>query len=178
MSDSSSIARPYAQAVFDLAKETGRFEEWSQHLALLTEVAEHPDFMALVGDPRIAREQVLDVVMEITGDQLDDQARNFVKILSHYRRLPALSQITRQYEQLRAEDEGIVEAELEAAYELNAEQQAQLTEALQSRLGRRVRLTSQVNEDLVGGAVVRAGDWVIDGSIRARLDKLASSLGV
>lgn len=178
MSDFSSIARPYAQAVFDLAKETGRFGEWSEHLAMLTEVVEHPDFAALIGDPRIAREQVLDIVLEITGDMLDDQARNFVKILSHYRRLSALPLITRQYENLRAEDEGIVEAELEAAYDLSAEQQAQLTEALQSRLGRKVRLTSQVNKDLVGGAVVRAGDWVIDGSIRARLDKLASSLGV
>ncbi len=178
MSESSSIARPYAQAVFDLAKETGRFDDWSQHLALLTEVADHPDFASLVADPRITRDQVLSIVLEITGDKLDDQAQNFVKILSHYRRLSALPLITRQYESLRAEDEGIVEAELEAAYELDNEQKAQLIEALQTRLGRKVRLTSQVNEDLVGGAVVRAGDWVIDGSIRAQLDKLASSLGV
>ena len=178
MSELSSIARPYAQAVFDLAKESGRFEAWSQHLALLSEIAEHPDFESLVGDPRITREQVLDIVLEITGDKLDTEARNFVKILSHYRRLAALPLIAGQYEVLRAEDEGIVEAQLEAAYELSDEQKTQLAAALQSRLGRKVRLTSQINKDLVGGAVIRAGDWVIDGSIRAQLNKLASTLGV
>ncbi len=178
MSDSSSIARPYAQAVFELAKETGRFEDWSNQLEMLSEIAEHPDFNALVSDPRITREQVLSVVLEITGEHLDEQAQNFVKILSHYRRLSALPLIARQFESLRAEDEGVIEAELEAAYELDSEQQAQLIEALQQRMGRKVRLTSQINKDLIGGVVVRTGDWVIDGSIRARLDKLASSLGV
>ena len=178
MSDSSSIARPYAQAVFELAKETGRFEDWSNQLEMLSEIAEHPDFNALVSDPRITREQVLSVVLEITGEHLNAQAQNFVKILSHYRRLSALPLIAKQFESLRAEDEGVIEAELEAAYELDSEQQAQLIEALQQRMGRKVRLTSQINKDLIGGVVVRAGDWVIDGSIRARLDKLASSLGV
>lgn len=178
MSDSSSIARPYAQAVFELAKETERFEEWSNQLEMLSEIAEHPDFNALVSDPRITREQVLSVVLELTGEHLDEQAQNFVKILSHYRRLSALPLIAKQFESLRAEDEGVIEAELEAAYELDSEQQAQLIEALQQRMGRKVRLTSQINKDLIGGVVVRTGDWVIDGSIRARLDKLASSLGV
>ncbi len=178
MSEVSSIARPYAQAVFELAKESGRFDDWSRQLALLTEIAEHPDFSALIGDPRINRDQVLDVVLEIADDRLDEQARNFVRILSHYRRLSSLPLITQLYESLRAEDEGVVEAELEAAYELDSEQQARLIDALQERLGRKVRLTSQINKDLIGGAVVRAGDWVIDGSVRTRLNKLASSLGV
>ncbi len=178
MTDSSSIARPYAQAVFDLAKESGRFEHWSQCLDLLSEIVNHPDFGPLVGDPRITRQQVLDVVLEITGDRLEDEDRNFVRILSHYRRLSALPLIARQYESLRAEHEGIVEAQLEVAYDLDEQQQANLTDALQQRLGRKVRLSSRVNEELIGGAVVRAGDWVIDGSIRARLNKLSSSLGV
>lgn len=174
----SNIARPYAQAVFELAKESGRFDDWSRHLALLSEIAENPDFAPLISDPRINRDQILDVVLEIAGDNLDDQAKNFIKILSHYRRLSALPLIASQYESLRAEDEGIIEAELEAAFELDENQRVSLAEALQNRLGRKVRLSSRVNENLIGGAVVRAGDWVIDGSIRARLNKLSSSLGV
>lgn len=174
----SNIARPYAQAVFELAKECGRFDDWSRHLALLSEIAENPDFAPLISDPRINRDQILDVVLEIAGANLDDQAKNFIKILSHYRRLSALPLIASQYESLRAEDEGIIEAELEAAFELDEDQRVSLAEALQNRLGRKVRLSSRVNENLIGGAVVRAGDWVIDGSIRARLNKLSSSLGV
>jgi len=178
MSDTASIARPYAQAVFELAKASGHFEQWSEQLALLSEVAEHADFKALIGDPRITRDQVETIIFQLTENALDEQARNFVKILSHYRRLSALPLITRQYESLRAEDEGIVEAELETAFELSSQQCNELTRALESHLGRKVRLSSEINSDLVGGAVVRAGDWVIDGSIRAQLNKLASSLGV
>lgn len=178
MTESSNIARPYAQAVFELAKESGRFDDWSRYLALLSEIAENSDFAPLVSDPRINRDQVLNVVLEIAGDGLDDQAKNFARILSHYRRLSALPLITSQYESLRAEDEGVIEAELEVPYELDEDQQARLADALQTRLGRKVRLSSQINENLIGGAVVRAGDWVIDGSIRAQLKKLSSSLGV
>ncbi len=178
MSDFANIARPYAQAVFELARESERFDDWSRQLALLTEIAGHEDFNGLISDPRITRDQVLSVVLEIAGEKLDAPARNLVRTLSHYRRLSALPLIAEQFESLRAEDEGIVEAQLETAYELDDEQQTRLVETLQLRLGRKVRLTSQVNGDLIGGAVVRAGDWVVDGSVRSQLNKLASSLGV
>ncbi len=178
MSEQSNIARPYAQAVFELAKESQRFDEWSQQLRLLTELAAHPDFDTLIGDPRVTREQILEVILEITYGKLDEPGQNFIKILSHYRRLAILPLIAQQYETLRAENEGIVEAKLETAYALNFEQEARLVSALQQRLGRRVRLTSQINHELIGGAVIRAGDWVIDGSVRTQINKLASSLGV
>ena len=178
MSESSNIARPYAQAVFELARDSGRFDEWSDSLKSLCEIVEHPDIGAMINDPRITREQILDVMLEIGGDGFDEQTGNLVRILGHYRRLAAIPMIARQYESLRAQEEGIIEAELETAFEIEDEQRSSLVAALQKRLGRKVRLTSNVNPDLLGGVVVRAGDWVIDGSVRARLDKLSSSLGV
>ena len=178
MSESSNIARPYAQAVFELARDSGRFDEWSDSLKSLCEIVEHPDIGAMINDPRITRDQILDVMLEIGGDGFDEQTGNLVRILGHYRRLAAIPMIARQYESLRAQEEGIIEAELETAFEIEDEQRSSLVAALQKRLGRKVRLTSNVNPDLLGGVVVRAGDWVIDGSVRARLEKLSSSLGV
>lgn len=178
MSESSNIARPYAHAVFELARDSGRFDEWSDSLKSLCEIVEHPDIGAMINDPRITREQILDVMLEIGGDGFDEQTGNLVRILGHYRRLAAIPMIAKQYESLRAQEEGIIEAELETAFEIEDEQRSSLVAALQNRLGRKVRLTSNVNPDLLGGVVVRAGDWVIDGSVRARLEKLSSSLGV
>jgi len=178
VSESSNIARPYAQAIFELARDSDRFDQWSESLKLLCEIVEHPDIGILINDPRITRQQVLDIVLEIGADSFDEHTRNLVRILGHYRRLAAVPSITMQYESLRAIEEGIIEAELETAFEVDDEHQSSLISALQKRLGRKVRLTSNVNPDLLGGVVIRAGDWVIDGSVRARLDKLSSSLGV
>ncbi|MDE0308444.1 MAG: F0F1 ATP synthase subunit delta [Acidiferrobacterales bacterium] len=178
MTESSNIARPYAQAIFELARDTDRLDEWSQSLQMLCEIVEHPDVGILINDPRVTRQQVLEVLMEIGRDGFDEQTRNLVRILGHYRRLAAVPSITAQYESLRAVEEGVIEAELETAFEIDDEHRAGLISALQNRLGSKVRLTSSVNPDLLGGVVVRAGDWVIDGSVRARLEKLSSSLGV
>ena len=178
MSEQSNIARPYAQAVFELARDDGRFDEWSESLQNLCEIVEHSDIKALISDPRIARQQVLDVLLEIGGERFDEQTQNLVRILGHYRRLSSLPAIARQYETLRAEAEGIIEAELETAFEIDDEHLSSLVGALESKLGRKVRLSSSTNPDLLGGVVIRAGDWVVDDSVRARLDKLSTSLGV
>ena len=178
MSELSIIARPYAQAVFEIARDSNRFDEWSESLRTLSEIVEHPELAALLKDPRVARDQVLGIVLEIGGEQFDDETRNLARILSHYRRMSSIPLIAQQYESLRAQAEGVIEAELETAWPIDDAQQDTLSEALQERLGRKVRLTSNVNKDLIGGAIIHAGDWVIDGSIRARLAKLASALGV
>lgn len=178
MSQSSNIARPYAQAVFELARDSNRYDEWSDSLETLTQIMSNSDLDALIHSPRINRDQIIDIVLEIGGDALDEHTQNLVRILGHYRRLPMVPQIAEQFEFLRAEEEGIIEAELETAYEIDEAQQKVLTEALQSRLGRKVRLLYRVNKDLIGGVVIRAGDWVIDGSLRAQLAKLSSSLGI
>lgn len=178
MPELTNIARPYAQAVFELARDSERFDDWSDCLVTLSEIVTHSDVASMIQDPRIDRSLILEIVLEISGDAFDQQVQNFIRILSHYRRLSAVPQIAKQYESLRAEEEGIIEAELETAYPIDEQQQQKIAAALQQRLGRKIRLFSTVDENLIGGAIIRAGDWVVDGSIRARLDKLASSLGV
>ena len=178
MAQLSNIARPYAQAVFDLAQDSGDLESWSDQLQLLNEIAGHPQMGAVLSDPRIGREATLQLVLDIGGDALNEQARNLVRILAQYRRLSVVPTIVAQYESLRAEAEGVVEAEIESARPLSREHEQIVAKALEGRLGRRIRIRSIVNEELIGGAVIRAGDWVIDGSVRARLNKLASALGV
>ena len=178
MSNYSVIARPYAQAVFDLANDAGQLDEWSGSLNTLSDIVKHPDLMVLINDPRIGRDQICNLVLELGGESFNKSIKNLIRILSHYRRLPAVPTIARQYESLRAQEEGIVEAELETAYELDEQQKSNIIAALEQKLNRKVRLSTEVNESLIGGAVVRTGDWVIDGSIRGRLDQLSSSLGV
>ncbi len=178
MSESASIARPYAQAVFELARESDCFAAWSEQLQALCDILEMPDMQALIGDPRISKAQILEIVMAAGEPYFDPPTQNLVRILVHYRRLGSAAEVKRQFESLRAAQEGIIEAELETAYEVEDAQLNDLIESLQTRLGRKVRLTRKLNRDLIGGVVIRAGDWVIDDSIRSRLGKLSSSLGV
>ncbi|GIT49102.1 MAG: hypothetical protein Ct9H300mP14_10300 [Gammaproteobacteria bacterium] len=116
------------------------------------------------------------VFTDICADRLDGNAKNLVRLLAQNRRLHALPVIAEQYEYLRAEAERTVQAELESALPVSDAQQQRIAEALSQRMGRRVELTVKTNEELLGGAVVRAGDLVIDGSIRARLEKLATAI--
>lgn len=178
MADLSNIARPYAQAIFALAHEAGELEHWSESLNLLQEIVGNPDMEKVVNDPRITRQQVQDLVLELGGNAFSEPVKNLIRLVAQNRRWNVVPSITRLYEQLRAESEGIVEAELETAFPVSPEQSELVSSALENALGQKIRLNSRVNQDLIGGAVIRAGDWVIDGSIQARLAKLATTLGV
>lgn len=178
MADLTNIARPYANAVFALAREAGELEYWSDALHLLQDIVSNPDMQLVVNDPRITRPQARDLVLELGGDAFSEPVKNLIRMLAQNRRWNAVPSITRLYEQLRAESEGIVEAELETAFPVSQEQSELVSSALEKALGQKIRLNSRVNQDLIGGAVIRAGDWVIDGSIQARLAKLATTLGV
>ena len=139
-------------------------------------MAADPNIGALFNNPRVSRHALAGVFTDICGDQLDRNAKNLVRLLAQNRRLHALPVIAEQYERLRAEAEQTVQAELESALPVSDAQQQRIAEALSQRMGRRVELTVKTNEELLGGAVVRAGDLVIDGSIRARLEKLATAI--
>ena len=176
MAELSNIARPYARAVFELAKSDADYSAWSERLEWLATVATDPNIGALFNNPRVSRHALAGVFTDICGDQLDRNAKNLVRLLAQNRRLHALPVIAEQYEYLRAEAERTVQAELESALPVSDTQQQRIAEALSQRMGRRVELTVKTNEELLGGAVVRAGDLVIDGSIRARLEKLATAI--
>ena len=176
MAELASIARPYAQAVFELAKDAGHYGPWSEALGFLATVAADKDMAALFSNPRVSRQQAADIVIELFGEGVGDEPKNLVRLLAQNRRLLALSAIAEQYEILRAEAERTIRAELETALPISDGEQHHIAEALKTRLGREVELVVTTNRELVGGAVIRAGDLVIDGSIRARLERLAAAV--
>ena len=176
MAELSNIARPYAGAVCELAKAGADYSAWSEQLDLLAAVAADPNVGELFNNPRVSRRELAWVFTDVCGDRLDENVKNLVRLLAQNRRLHALPAIAQQYEHLRAEAEQTDQAELESALPVSDTQQQRIVEALSQRMGRRVELTVKTNEELLGGAVVRAGDLVIDGSIRARLEKLATAI--
>jgi F-type H+-transporting ATPase subunit delta len=176
MSEYASLARPYVRAVFDVARTEGDLAAWSDQLALLAAVTGDPRLKELDGHPRIGRDRFGELIIDICGDALSPKARNLVRLLAHNRRLAACGEISSQYERLRAEAENTIEAEIESASEIDDERKARIAQALQAKLGRAVSLTCTTNPELIGGAVIRTGDWVYDGSVREQLEKMAAAM--
>lgn len=172
----SNIARPYARAAFALATEAGDLEGWSERLALLAAVARDARVAAAIRAPRVGRAERAGLVIGICDPYLDDGSRNLVRLLADNGRLELLPELARQYDALRAEAERRVEARVRSATALSAEQEERIAAALGKRLAREVTLRCEVDESLLGGAVIRAGDVVIDGSLRGRLERLAGRL--
>lgn len=138
MAELSSIARPYAQAVFELAKDSGHYGPWSEALGFLAKVAADKDMAALFSNPRVSRQQAADIVIELFGEGVGDEPKNLVRLLAQNRRLLALSAISEQYELLRAEAEQTIRAELESALPISDGEQHRIAGALKTRLGRDV----------------------------------------
>ncbi len=176
MSEYHTIARPYAQAVFELAKDTNDYQSWSDALALLAALAANSQIRELVQNPRIDRTALAQLFEDICGDKLFAQAKSLVRLIIANGRVFSLPNMASQFETMRADAEGTIEAELITAQPVTDAQRLQITESLSQRLGREVSL--QVTEDaaLIGGAVLRAGDMVIDASAKGRLQKLAANL--
>ncbi len=176
MAERRTTARPYAEAAFALARDARRLKPWSEMLGLLAAVVGDAGLQPLLDDPRLPRERLADLIIEIGGQHLDSEAQNFVRILAENRRLALLPEIIELYETRRAEAEAIVEADVTSAYALTDAEQRKISEALKRRLGREVRVTTHVDASLLGGIVIRAGDLVIDGSVRGRIAALATHL--
>ncbi|NIR61478.1 MAG: F0F1 ATP synthase subunit delta [Gammaproteobacteria bacterium] len=176
MSEIAAQARPYAQAVFKRARERTDFEGWSRMLQTAAQVAEDPRVRALIASPRVGSEELARVFLDICGDALGAEGGNLIRLLAENDRLAALPDIAALYELQRAEAEGTVEAQVISAYPLEERAERRIAEALKKRLGREVNITQRTDRALIAGAVVRAGDLVIDGSVRGRLARLASAL--
>ena len=176
MAEKSTIARPYAQAAFDLAQESGELKKWSEMLQLIAAITSDALMQDMISNPSIEREKVLDIIFGVCADKLNDMGKNFVKVLAENDRLNVVSEIAERYEDHRAEAEKTVEAEVTSAFPLSDSQIQQVTDALKKRLGREVNLVTRIDSSIVGGAVIRAGDMVIDGSVSGQLEKLATTL--
>lgn len=184
MSSNSTAARPYAKAVFELAFAGRSLAQWSKVLALSALVAEDKQFAGLLDSPRVTPQQLAEALIDIVtqalakdgGGSLDEQGKNLLRLLAEYRRLGALPQIAAEFEQMRADSENTVDVSVASAAPLNDAQLRAYSEALTKRLKREVRLHPTVDPSLMGGAILRANDLVIDGSVRGRLERLRSEL--
>jgi len=176
MAESSTIARPYAEAVFRLADAQGKLAEWSGALANLAAVASDERIRAAVGDPNLSAAKVAGLFIAILSGKLSGDAENLVRVLADNGRLDVLAEVRAQYETLKNEREGVVEAEVYTAFDMGEAQLADLVARLEKRTGRKVKARVTLDKDLIAGVKVVLGDKVIDGSARAQLGALENAL--
>ena len=176
MAELTTIARPYAEAVFELAEQSGTLAQWSQMLAVMARVAQHPDVLGFIGDPKVADAQRARVFLDLCGEGLTAEARNFVQLLLDNGRLALLPQIHELFERQKNEREGVVDAEINTAFALDDAQLQGLVAELEGRFKRKVRPQVTVDKELIGGVKVIIGDTVIDGSVRGKLADMSAAL--
>lgn len=176
MAEPSTVARPYAEAAFRLADAGNALAKWSEMLAALGLVAEDERVRAAARDPKLANAQVAGLFISVLDGRLTGEAENFVRVLAQNNRIELLPEIRAQFEALKNEREGVVEAEVHSAFALTETQVADLVQRLEKKTGRKVRTQLHIDQDLIGGVKVVLGDKVIDGSARAQLGALESAL--
>jgi F-type H+-transporting ATPase subunit delta len=176
MSELSTLARPYAEAVFRLAQGEKDLAGWSARLQSLALIAADAQVARLVADPAMAAERVAGLLIEVAGADLGERGANFVKVLAENDRLSLLPEISCQFETLKANAEGTLEAIISSAQELSQAQIDDLVAGLKAKFKRAVNVQVTVDPDLIGGAVIAIGDQVIDGSVKGRLQRMAFSL--
>jgi F-type H+-transporting ATPase subunit delta len=176
MLEKTTIARPYAQAVFELSQDSANTAEWSGVLELLNRIVSDAQMRLLLNNPKVSHEQLQDLVIGIAGDSFSQQAKNFVKVLVSASRLQYATQIAELFEAMLADAEGTIDVKVSSAYELDQAQQDNIAKGISGRLGKKVKITVTIDESLIGGAVIRAGDSVVDASVRGRLSELSNQL--
>ena len=176
MAEPSTVARPYAEAAFRLADAGGSLAKWSAMLRALAQVAQDARVRAAVADPSLSHAKAAGVFISILSGKLSGEAENFLRVLAENGRLELLPQIGEQFDELKNEREGVIEAEVQSAFELDGGQLADLVQRLEKSTGRKVKAKVSINKDLIAGVKVVLGDKVIDGSARAQLGALETAL--
>jgi len=175
MSELTTVARPYAKAAFDYAVETNSVDNWLSMLVFAAEVAQNETMTAyLSGGASV--EQAQELFLKVCDEQLDSNGQNLIKVMAENDRLLVLPQVAQQFSALKTEYEKEAVVDVTSAVELTAEQVNTLSAALEKRLARKVKLNCNVDESVVSGLVIKSGDNVIDGSVRGKLNRLASTL--
>ncbi len=177
MSDFTTAARPYANAVFDLANQANALDAWSDALANLATVVSDAQMSKVLDDPEAGKVVKGELILKVLGDKLNQQQQNLVKLMAENGRLKLMTDVVAQFEVARAKAENKIEAQVVSAFELSAEQTSELVNTLKNKLGFDVTLTTTVDKSLIGGVVITAGDTIIDASMKSQLDSLALSLG-
>ncbi len=177
MAERATIARPYAKAAFEYARDADALADWSQGLQFAARIVADPRVATLTDDPKWTAADRADLIVDVAGAKLNAGLQNFVRVLAENHRLLLLPEIASHYEVMRSSVENTVDVDVVSAVPLNDAQAQKLEASLSTRLKRRVRMQMSVDATLLGGAVVRAGDLVIDGSLKGRLARLATELG-
>lgn len=176
MAELATLARPYAEAAFKRAKETNSVAEWSAQLQFLAEVAKNPDVIAISTNPKLGKDKVTGLLLDISVDQVQGEVINLIKLLVLNGKLALLPKISVLYEEHKAEDEGYVNVELYSAFALTKAEQSKYSVMLEKQLHKKVNVVVLLDKSLIGGILAKAGDKVIDGSIRGQIQQLAKRL--
>ena len=176
MAETITIARPYAEAAFKLAREKNQLEAWSKMMGLLDLVVRDAAVARCIRDPNVSDEQLQGLILGVCGEQLDGAGRNFVQVLQHNNRLSLLPEIRAMFDALRLEHEGVLEAEIHSAFAMDDAQVAQLVKKLENKYQRKVRAQVSVDAKLIGGIKIVVGDKVVDATVRGRLDAMSAAL--
>ena len=176
MAELSTLARPYAKAAFEYALSKSALADWSAALAMAAQVSQDDNVAALLSSPALTAAQMANTVIDICGDALGTDAQNFLRVLAENKRLPLLPEIHDLFDQYKANQEKSVDVSVLSAYELGDAAEQALAQVLSKKLEREVKVETEVDQSLLGGVLIRAGDLVIDGSVRGRLNKLAEAM--
>lgn len=175
MSELTTVARPYAKAAFDFAVENGAIEKWHEMLAFAAAVANDATMATFLSSAETLEKKV-EVFINVCGEQLDEKAQNFVRVMAENGRLKALSAVVALFAELRADYEKEIAVDVTSAMKLTKKQQDNLAKTLEQRFSRKVKLNCTVDAAIVSGLYIKAGDTVIDGTVRGKLDRLAHAL--
>jgi F-type H+-transporting ATPase subunit delta len=176
--EATTIARPYAEAVFGSAVDAGNLGSWSEMLSLLSDMVTDTQLAGIIADRRLDDDQMTELLLDLGGDRLSGEGKNLVRLLVENDRLAIVPEIAAMFERLRSEHEGAVDVVIESALAIDPTQERALAKALKRKFGRDVRVSSELHPELIGGVRIRAGDLVIDGSVQGQLEKLAHQLGI
>lgn len=176
MAELATIARPYAEAVFRLAKQGNALPAWSDALNMIASVYQDPQMQAAMANPKVSSVDIEKLLLAICGERIDAVARNLIQLLVYNRRLSVLAEIRDMFEQLKLEDEGKLDAKISSAFPMEDAQRSDVVNLLSSRFKRKINATVTVDPELIGGIKVEVGDKVWDASVRGRLQTMAATL--
>lgn len=176
MAEITTIARPYAEALFKLAVEQGTLDKWASLLAEMAAIASNLDMRAAIDNPKLADKDIADLFLSIVKLPLNDDAKNVVQLLIENNRLALLPRIRVQFDELKSEHEGSAEAQVVSAFPISDGELQALTITLEKHFKRKIRPTVRIDKELIGGVKVTVGDEVLDASVRSRLQSMATAL--
>ncbi len=178
MAELITLARPYAKAAFEYARAEKALDVWSSSLAVVASVVQQAAVEELLNSPTVTSVQKAATLVEICGEELNEKVKSFVAVMAENKRLPLLKEVQALFEDLKSQQEKFADITVSTAFAIDSDVEKALSEKLSKVLESEVSLSTDIDQSLIGGVVISAGDLVIDGSVRGRLAKLAETIGI